>query len=94
MVNTLGTITKSIKPTMQWCIMADTYKYIDWIMNYICQKYKSETLKVFVMSRRIFLDDGIDINEFWFMTNESKIKSIHPDIYIDIEDFRRMWLLQ
>lgn len=96
MVSHLGAITKPIYPTMRWYIIADTYRHIDWVMGYMCRKYQNEILRVFKITHGIYFDDGIDINEFRFVSANSveKLKGTHADIYMGIEDFREMWLLQ
>lgn len=95
MVTTIGMFSEPIRPTMQWCIISDTYRQIDWLMGYMCSKYQNEILYAFRTSKRIFFDDGIEINEFRFVNNDpDKLKSANPDIYMDIDDFRKMWLLE
>lgn len=95
MVNSLGTTTKPIKPTLKWCIVTNAYRNIIWLMNCICKKYPNEVLRVFRTSCRIYFDDGVDINEFEFVVDKSNLlKGTHADIYVSAEDFEEMWLLQ
>lgn len=79
---------------MNWIIISDTYRHIDWVMKYMCNKYADDIIATSKIYHAILFDDGIEINEFMFVNNDlSKIRGMKADIYISIEDFREMWLL-
>lgn len=78
-----------------WLVITDTYKHAEWLMMYMCKECPLQVLNVSKHQHTLIFNDGDEINEFIFVRDDLRnFKGIHGDIYIDINDFRRMWMFE